>query len=62
MGVPPHAWLRQRRLDRAKSMLRDTKMGIATIAEELGYGSHTAFTAAFKRMTGTSPSRWRHEQ
>lgn len=62
MGVPPHAWLRQRRLDRAKAMLRDTKEGIVTIAEELGYGSHTAFTAAFKRMTGTSPSRWRHDQ
>ncbi|MES1925434.1 putative transcriptional regulator, araC family protein [Salinisphaera sp. T31B1] len=61
IGVPPHAWLRQRRLERAKDMLRDAEVPIVAIAEELGYGSHTAFTAAFKRMTGVTPSHWRRE-
>jgi len=61
-GLPPHAWLRQRRLERATIMLRKSDVAISAIAEELGYGSQTAFTAAFKRMTGATPTQWRREQ
>jgi len=32
---------------------------LARIAEEVGYESEAAFSRAFKRITGISPSQWR---
>lgn len=58
-GLSPHAWLRQHRLDRAMTMLRDTDASIVTVAAALGYASQTAFAAAFRKLTGESPSDWR---
>ena len=58
-GLSPHAWLRQNRLEQAMNMLRDTDATIATVAAKLGYASQTAFTAAFKKLTGETPSDWR---
>jgi AraC family transcriptional regulator len=58
-GLSPHAWLRQQQLEKAMNMLRDTNVSIVSVAENLGYASPTAFGAAFKRMTGETPSDWR---
>jgi AraC family transcriptional regulator len=58
-GLSPHAWLRQHRLEQAMNMLRDTDSSIALVAAELGYASQTAFAAAFRRLTGETPSEWR---
>jgi AraC family transcriptional regulator len=58
-GLSPHAWLRQHRLEQAMNMLRDTEAPIALVAAELGYSSQTAFAAAFRRLTGETPSDWR---
>jgi len=59
MGLSPHAWLRQYRLEQAKTMLRDPSNSIVTVAVALGYASQTAFAAAFRRLTGISPGEWR---
>ena len=32
---------------------------MATIAEEVGYGSEAAFSRAFKKRVGAPPSAWR---
>jgi AraC family transcriptional regulator len=58
-GLSPHAWLRQYRLKQAMNMLRDTDTSIVSVATELGYASQTAFAAAFRRLTGETPSDWR---
>ncbi|MCP3467373.1 AraC family transcriptional regulator [Bradyrhizobium sp. CCGUVB23] len=58
-GLSPHAWMRQHRLEQAMNMLRDTDTSIALVAAELGYASQTAFAAAFRRLTGETPSDWR---
>jgi len=58
-GLSPHAWLRQQRLEQAMNMLRNTDAPIASVAADLGYASQTAFTAAFKKLTGELPSDWR---
>src|SRR5262249_35464076 len=58
-GLSPHAWLRQHRLEQAMNMLRDTDASIVSVAAELGYGSQTAFAAAFRKLTGEAPSDWR---
>ncbi|MFK4727340.1 AraC family transcriptional regulator [Bradyrhizobium niftali] len=58
-GLSPHAWLRQHHLEQAMKMLRDTDDSIASIAAALGYSSQTAFAAAFRKLTGESPTDWR---
>ena len=58
-GMPPHAWLRQYRLEQAKAMLCDPSLSVVSIAMALGYASQTAFAAAFKKLTGVSPSKFR---
>lgn len=58
-GLSPHAWLRQQRLERAMNMLRDTDASIELVAAELGYASQSAFAAAFKKLTGDTPTDWR---
>jgi AraC family transcriptional regulator len=58
-GLSPHAWLRQYRLEQAMTMLRDTDASVVSIAIALGYASQTAFAAAFRRLTGETPTDWR---
>nr|WP_245419863.1 AraC family transcriptional regulator [Phyllobacterium salinisoli] len=58
-GLSPHAWLRQYRLDQAMDMLRDPEMPVVSVAAALGYSSQTAFAAAFRQLTGETPTEWR---
>jgi AraC family transcriptional regulator len=58
-GLSPHNWLRQYRLEQAMIMLRDPHNSVAIVAASLGYASQTAFAAAFRRLTGDTPSEWR---
>lgn len=58
-GLAPHAWLRQHRLEQAMNMLRNTDASVMSVAAALGYGSQTAFTAGFRKLTGETPSEWR---
>ncbi|WP_037385507.1 helix-turn-helix domain-containing protein [Sinorhizobium americanum] len=60
-GLSPHAWLRQYRLDQAMDMLRDPDMSVASVAAALGYASQTAFAAAFRQLTGETPTEWRQQ-
>ena len=58
-GLSPHAWLRQYRLEQAMNMLRDTDASVVSVAAALGYASQTAFAAAFRKLTGETPTDWR---
>jgi AraC family transcriptional regulator len=58
-GLSPHAWLRQHRLEQAMNMLRDTDESVVSVAAALGYASQTAFAAAFRKLTGETPTDWR---
>ena len=40
-------------------LLRDTDDSVVSIAAALGYSSQTAFAAAFRKLTGETPSDWR---
>ncbi len=62
VGMPPIRYLTFWRLQAAKRILRETSKTIAQLAQEVGYGSDEAFSRAFKREYGLSPSRWRDQQ
>ncbi|MBN7137979.1 hypothetical protein A7A76_02615 [Lysobacter enzymogenes] len=42
----------------AKNFLRRGQDGLAGIAERVGYGSASAFSAAFTRFVGVAPSHY----
>jgi AraC-like DNA-binding protein len=42
----------------AKNLLRQDELGIADVAERVGYGSASTFSTAFSRHVGQSPSRF----
>ncbi len=58
-GVAPLAYLAQWRTRLAERSLREESKPVAIIAQSLGYGSESAFSNAFKRMTGRSPKAYR---
>jgi AraC-like DNA-binding protein len=59
IGMPPIRYLSLRRLNTAKLMLDETTKSVAQIAHEVGYDSEVAFSRAYKREFGFSPSHWR---
>lgn len=58
-GVAPLTYLTQWRMRLAERALREEKKSIAVIAQTLGYASESAFSNAFKRVTGQSPRAFR---
>ena len=59
VGVPPMHYLAKWRIQVAAEMLNRGNANMATIAAEIGYESESAFSRAFKKMTGVTPSAWR---
>ena len=57
-GVSPHAFVLNRRIDRARAMLAGTEP-IAQIATACGFSSQSHLTRMFKAVTGTTPSAYR---
>lgn len=58
-GTSPMDYVTRLRIERAAILLRATPMKVETIAEEVGYGSVFAFSAAFQRVRGVRPSVYR---
>ena len=54
-GLPPHRYLLTRRIERAKSLLRDTDVSITDIAFQTGWKSLGTFGRTFRDITGESP-------
>ena len=58
MGVAPMEYLLSWRMAMAKSLLRDAGAPIKEVAEKVGYGSASAFSVAFTRHVGLSPTQY----
>jgi AraC-like DNA-binding protein len=59
LGIKPMGLVTRLRMNHAMSRLLQTNMTLADIAEEVGFASPFAFSAAFKREVGRSPSQFR---
>jgi AraC family transcriptional regulator len=59
VGVPPHRYLLERRLERAAELLVDSDLPITAIALEVGFGSGPHLSRAFRASTGCSPREYR---
>jgi AraC-like DNA-binding protein len=47
------------RFEIARQLLEDTSLEVSAVAASLGYTSASAFTRAFQRWSGTTPTSWR---
>jgi AraC family transcriptional regulator len=59
LGCTPGDYMRQRRLDRARVLLRETKRSLSDIALSSGYVDQSHFATAFKGSTALTPSAFR---
>ena len=58
-GDPPHRWLLRQRVERAKLLLRDTKIGLAEVALMCGFADQSHLTRVFRTHAGEAPGSWR---
>jgi len=61
VGVTPHHYVIERRIEKAKSLLRDTAWPVTQIAQQVGYTNPSHFSTVFQRFTGHSPRAYRHD-
>lgn len=59
LGISPADFIRNVRLKHAAQLLADTDLTIGEIADRVGYNTHKAFAANFKKLFGMLPSEYR---
>jgi AraC-like DNA-binding protein len=62
VGMPPHYYVLQRRIEHAQQMLRNTDLPMSQIALSAGFSDQSHLSRHFRRITGMSPSVVRWEQ
>lgn len=58
-GQTPHAYLLQRKIERAQTLLSDLTLSVADVGSIVGFKNKAHFANAFKKIVGEPPSRWR---
>lgn len=58
-GLAPHQYVLRRRVERAAALLQNRDACLKALALEVGFSSQSHLTAAFRRVTGTTPGAYR---
>ena len=61
VGVPPHQYLLERRIERAAELLAGTDLPVTAVAHEVGFGSGQHLARAFRAATGCTPRDYRRD-
>lgn len=59
LSQTPYQYILNRKIQKAKSLLEETDIGINQIAFELGFETHSNFYVAFKKNLGCTPENYR---
>ncbi len=59
MGIAPVTYIIRRRMERARFLLRESRLSISQIADTLGYRDVYFFSRQFRQATGESPRTYR---
>jgi AraC family transcriptional regulator len=59
VGRPPHRYILERRVERAKILLKTTDLSLVEIASRVGIATQSHFTTVFRRATGMTPREFR---
>jgi AraC family transcriptional regulator len=57
--TPPYRWLIERRVDRARDLMTNSRLPLADIAARCGFADQSALNRSFKRIHGVTPGIWR---
>ena len=60
-GLSPHQYVIARRIEAAKTLLRQSGLDLSFIAQETGFSSQSHFTAVFQDATGFTPGQFRQQ-
>jgi AraC family transcriptional regulator len=58
-GLPPHQFIMQARVDRAREMLKRSDLSLVELALQCGFCSQSHLTTSFRRRVGVSPGAFR---
>ena len=58
-GIPPHRYHMERRMERAKSLLRRSAFSVTQIGSQIGFRETSSFTRAYRKFAGVTPSKYR---
>jgi AraC family transcriptional regulator len=56
LGLPPHRYHIDRRIERAKTLLAKPAPSVTDIGFAVGFGQTSSFTSAFRKATGLTPT------
>ena len=59
MGESPQAFLLHYRMARAAQLLKETRLSVGEIAQQVSYDNQLHFSRAFKNVHGVSPREYR---
>lgn len=58
-GVPVYSYIRNKRMQAAALLLVNTDLSVSEIAGKYGYDNPSKFSAAFRKIMGKSPLKYR---
>jgi AraC family transcriptional regulator len=58
VGMAPHRYVLERRVERAKAMLRSTDASLVEISLSTGFANQSHFTSTFRRLVGPTPTEF----
>jgi AraC family transcriptional regulator len=61
-GHTPLAYMRTRRVERAKELMMSGRLPLSLVAQECGLSDQAALSKLFRRATGHTPAAWRRGQ
>ena len=59
MGMTPHKYVVQMRIERAYALLKQRKFSLLEIAQHCGFQDQSQFTTVFRRFAGVTPGQFR---
>jgi AraC-like DNA-binding protein len=62
VGTSPHAYVMQRRLERAERLLAETDLSLCQVALDSGFSDQSHFSSCFRRSFGESPRSFRRSR
>ena len=59
IGSTPYKYIMDKKIEKAKTLLIETKIPIVQLSFDLGFKSHSNFCSIFKKVTGKTPENFR---
>jgi AraC family transcriptional regulator len=62
MGITPHQYVMQCRIEKAKVLLRESQLTLVEVSQQVGFQNQSHFTRVFKQYTSVTPKVYKDSQ